>query len=201
MNRWSTQSPPGSLSIPLEAHNMQHTLIPLKDRQRLHREYIIRAMIVTVFAVAVSIVVGVGALFPAYVKALFYSRVAKADLAIEQGNKASEDLQKAKAKLDTDSKLLFALASSTSEIRFSSLVRSVVSARSHVSITRISFNQIDPKAVSVTLKGVAPTRDELLSFKTRIETSLPGTKIDIPIDQLAKSINTAYDWKFITKLP
>lgn len=179
---------------------MQHTLIPLPDRKRLHREYVVRAATVLIFALSVSVLVGTIALFPAYVKALYYNRALQNDISSEEQLKLDDSLKKVKAELAADSRLLTALASSTVEIRFSRILTEVISARERVSITAFSVRQTDQRSVAITIKGIAPSRDDLLAFRSRLEKLMPDTTIDVPIAQLAKNVDPPFEWNFVKKI-
>ena len=180
---------------------MHHTLIPLAERKRLHREYYMRVTIVSVVAISCAIIVGVAALFPAYIRAWFDRYAAQgAVAAVRSTANADKQLNAAKAELGSDNMLVTTLVADE-QPRFSDLVRSIAAVRRSVLIAGFSFAFADAKTISVTLSGVAPTRDDLLSFKARLEAAFPGTKIDIPISQLAKSSNIQYSLKFNLQTP
>ncbi len=180
---------------------MQHTLIPLKDRQRLHREYAIRTVAVFFFALAASVVVGVVALFPAYIQAWFYDRAARDAASVVREEKTDESLGKIKTELSTDAKLLAVLADRQVDVKFSDIMRSLMGARGSARITSFVLNQMNTAAVVITLKGTAPTRDDLIALRGRLEGLMPGTKVEIPIDQLAKTADLEFTLKFSKQLP
>ena len=74
-------------------------------------------------------------------------------------------------------------------------------ARGSARITSFVLNQMNTAAVVITLKGTAPTRDDLIALRGRLEGLMPGTKVEIPIDQLAKTADLEFTLKFSKQLP
>ncbi len=59
----------------------------------------------------------------------------------------------------------------------------------------------DPRTVDVTLAGLAPTRDGLISFENRLKDIAPGTAVDLPYDELAASTNIQFSISLVEKVP
>ena len=180
---------------------MHHTLIPLAERKRLHREYYLRVTVVSVVAISCALLIGAASLFPAYIRAWFDHYAAQGAIATVRGADSSDKaLNAAKSELGADNLLVTTLAADE-QPRFSDLVRSITAVRRSVTVESFSMQYAGTKTVSVALSGLAPARDDLLSFKSRLEAAFPGTKIDIPIGQLAKSSNIPYSLKFDLQTP
>ncbi len=179
---------------------MQHTLIPFKDRKRLHREYVLRVLAVALFAFSVSMIVGVVAMFPAFIRGQFYSGAAQGSINEIKETQADRDISDIKGRLAADGKLLAALSVGV-PTAYSDVVRSLVSVRGAVEILSFKLDRPDAKSISISIKGTAPTRAELIMLKGRLEVLMPGTKVDIPIDQLARNINPSFDLRFVKQLP
>lgn len=180
---------------------MHHSLIPLTERKRLHKEYYVRVTVVSLVAIACAIVVGSAALFPAYIRAWFDHFASQGAIAaVRSANSSDKSLNAAKSDLGA-SAVLVAVLAKDEQPRFSDLVRNVILVKQSILISGFAIQYADAKTVSVTLSGTASTRDDLLSFKSRLEAAFPGTKIDIPISQLAKSSNIAYSLKFNVQQP
>lgn len=179
---------------------MQHTLIPYKDRRRLHREYILRVITVAIFGATLAVLVGMVAMFPAYIRAWFYNYAAQNAASVAKLSKPDASLELARTELARDGKLLSAASASLAEVMYSDIVKSLLSSRGRVSITNFSVTQTDPDGVSINIKGIAPTRDDLIAFKGRLEAIIPGTRIEIPIDQLARNTNLQYNLRFAKKM-
>ncbi|MCX6716200.1 MAG: hypothetical protein NT077_04290 [Candidatus Taylorbacteria bacterium] len=180
---------------------MQHTLIPLRDRRRLYHEYYVRAIAVFIFTLAVSVVIGAAALFPAYIQAWFFNHSAQNEVSLAKSNKTDESLEKIKAELSSDNALLTVLTSEQKNVKFSPIIKSVIGVRGSVRITSFVINMTTATTTMITLTGIAPTRADLIAFRGRLEVLIPGNKINIPIDQLAKNINTPFTLKFSKPTP
>ena len=179
---------------------MQHTLIPYADRQRLHREYYVRVAIVTLCLVAVAIIIGAGALFPAYLKAWLSNRAAETYSAAARNSKANSTLDDANKELIADQALVDILATHTNEPDFSTVIRSVISVRGNSMINGMNLSRGDAGTIQIAVTGVSPTRDDLLALKSRFESTIPGVKIDLPIEQLAQSTNVPFSLQFSEKI-
>ncbi len=144
--------------------------------------------------------VGCAAMFPAFARA--WSEHHGAENAVIT-NKAPMDevLAQNKAELAADAALLAALTKNDRDFKYVDMLRALVSARRDVTIASFALNEVDQKTFSVAMNGEAPTRSSLLSFKSRLEAKFPGTTVDIPIDQLAKSSRLPFALRFTVKMP
>lgn len=179
---------------------MQHTLIPAADRKRIHREYALRAIIVAIGVLSVAILAGAVSLFPSYLRAYQYNKSTSTSLKIMRASAVDQDLDKAKNELTHDSLLLARLADTTGEVKLSDIIETMSLVRQNVIINSMTLVLSDPKTIAIKIGGIAPTRDALLSFRVRLEQMLGGTKVDIPIDQLAKNTNLPFNLSFVRHL-
>jgi hypothetical protein len=179
---------------------MRHTLLPLHERKALRREYRVRFIIVACFLGSLAGLIGVGALFPAYMRALAEE---KSQIEAAANLKHSQDVKGITAReteLHADSKIINTLSSNVS-IRMSSVAESIIILRQAVKLKTFIFNQTSTTTVSISISGIAPTRNDLLSFKARLENTLPGARVELPISELSKSTNVDFDMKLTYKLP
>jgi len=180
---------------------MQHTLIPLRDRKRLHREYTIRLLTASVAALTLATAFGAAALFPSYLRAFMYSQSAENQISALRANKVDKNLDDIKSELLKDQDILNALSQWQANQRISTIIKSIVSVRGKSRISSMVVSHIDDKKTSVAIMGISPNRDELLTLRARLETLVPDTKIEIPIDQLAKNINPEFKLSFTINTP
>lgn len=176
---------------------MQHTLIPLVDRKRLHREYYVRFVTVLLSILACSVIVGAGALFPAYIQAWLTRNNTESMFTMVKNLKREAGVDMANKQLSRDSILIQALSKDAQTVYFSDIVRSIISRKQDVVINSFNVSQGEGKKIAIAITGIAPTRDELLAFKGRLESLMPGTTIDVPISQLARSTNVPFSFQFI----
>ena len=90
---------------------MRHTLIPLKERLYLRREYHIRAIIIFFCVLSIAILAGAAALFPAYIRALSASQVALNKVVSIKNDPNGANLSHVQKVLASDDALLVALGS------------------------------------------------------------------------------------------
>lgn len=179
---------------------MQHTLIPYADRKRLHREYFTRVVIVSLFMLCVATVVGSGALFPAYLRAWLSNRAAESAISTGKNAKADTLLAEINKQLVDDEKLVEFATTKIGSVQFSDVIRGLISVRGRSSISAFSITRTDAKTFQIAIAGSSPNRDELIALKNRLEMLIPGNKIDLPIEQLAKNSNIPFSLQFTEKL-
>ncbi len=179
---------------------MRHTFLPNSERTQIYREYSVRVVAIFSVAIAVAVAVGAAALFPAFMRASTVERSALDAIAAGKAGSPS-DAQVMQDELSADGKLLAALSGSRSASRLSNALRQIALVRSRVSLSAISVARADAGSVDAVLQGTAPTRDELLSFKARLEGIAPGAVVDLPLSQLAQSTDISFSLHLTAKLP
>jgi len=174
---------------------MQHSLLPTKERAALRREYRIRVVIVFCFLLSVSGLIGVGALFPSFLFAVDEKKTQVALL--ESIKKDDQDITVTKLELgfQKDNKIIQALSQEPKTPRPSSTIQSIISVRGVVTLNSISVNTPVADALEVIIQGVAPNRDTLLAFKSRLEELVPGGEVELPVSDLAKSKNVSFSMR------
>ncbi|MBU6232041.1 hypothetical protein KGP36_05315 [Patescibacteria group bacterium] len=178
---------------------MHHTLIPTEERHALRREYRIRVLIVLFFAASIACLIGIGAQFPAFFRAATESREATAALATVQESQKQTGFTGIEAAVKAYAPML-AAAAPTVSTPDSALIESVVQARGPVMITSISVSDLD-KSRSISIIGIAPTRDELIAFKARLASAFSSAKVDYPISVLAASTDVRFNMTVTGILP
>lgn len=179
---------------------MQHTLIPLQDRKRLHREYSLRVLVVSVFTLSAALLIGSAAIFPAYLYASFNRASMEAQIESVKRENSDEGLDAATKELFSARKLLASFGGVAGKTDYSEMIESMLSVRQPVALSLIYLEQSD-KGVEIRLSGVAPNRAELIAFRSRLEKLFAGTKIEIPIEQLARNSNPSFNFSFMPKMP
>lgn len=180
---------------------MRHTLIPATERLILHREYHVRVAIVTLCILSLAILIGCAALLPAYLRAWSASRSALDTVASVKSDPSANNLASVERVLSSDDALLLSLQAGIKAPKLSDAVGSIANIHSPVTINSFTINRLASSTVAVTLSGIAPTRDDLLKFQTRLETLAPNTSVNLPIGELAKSVDVPYSLQFTESLP
>ena len=179
---------------------MRHTFTPKSQRALLDREYRARAAATLSIALASAAIVGIVALLPAFVRSSTVERSALQTIAADKTG-SSTDAEAVQAELSAAGSLVSALASGRVAPRISDAVRQISSVRSHIALSSFSVDRQDASTIVAVIQGVAPTRDELLSFKSRLEGIAPGASVDLPISELAKSSDIDFSIRLVAKLP
>ena len=179
---------------------MDYTFLPHDEKKEIRRDYRVRALIVLLFFISTAVIVGIGALFPAYIHASLeeglYLRQASA---LKQTDEAAA-LSVAEKDLSESSSLMSALAGSVTPDPFSSAIADVVSARGNMELSSFSLTR-SSSGLSITIEGLAPTREALLSFKSRLEALSPGISVDLPVSELARESNIQFSIQIIETMP
>lgn len=179
---------------------MYHTLVPQYERLALRREYRLRAFIVLCFALSVAGVIGIVSLSPAFMSASIEEQAAQRDLLSIKKAKDSSGLTAIQQKVAYSQGLLNILEQGSDRPRPSSLIELLVGERGPVKINSIGVNQISSTTATISIGGIAPTRDSLLAFKSRLIAVNEGNKVDLPVSELAKSTNIQFSIRVIHKL-
>jgi hypothetical protein len=167
---------------------MRHTLIPTTLRKSLHHEYHLRAGVAFLFMFSMAWVVGIVSLLPSFVHVMTEKNVADSTL---QSLKKASDANTSASAGNGITKQANALAlfndQSKGKTSYSSVIGSIVNVRGDVGFTSISVSRTGTTTVIVTVQGTAPSRDSLMAFKGRLESTVNGNKVDLPVSELAKS--------------
>lgn len=180
---------------------MDYTFLPFNEQKDIKREYRIRAAIVLLFFLSTALIIGVGAMFPAYMRALSEKNLyIRAAAALKDSDQASV-LESTEKDLMKSSAILSVLASSTEPEPFSSAIAAIAESRGPVVITSFALEKQPPSALVVTLQGQAPTRDALLAWKDRLADLAPGVSVDLPISELARDTDIQFSVQVTEPIP
>ena len=179
---------------------MHHTLLPIPERKALRTEYRIRVLVVLCFMLSLAGLIGIAALFPAFVRASSEEHSQFDTVASLQKDKKDSGVSQIEAELSADSALLKGLATAPQGARLSSVIEGLVGSRGTLQFTSLAVSRA-AGGFSVVIQGLAPTRDALLAFKSRLEAMAPGNKVTLPISELAKSADIQFSIQLTESLP
>ena len=173
---------------------IHHAFIPEQERIILNREYRARALIILCLVLAVAFVIGAVSLLPTYIHAR-NAAGRNADLvSTAQNNPPTIGISVMADELNADRTLLSAISSTANGIRQSVVISAIIALRGDNTITSFSLDTAS-STISVSVEGIAPSRDGLVLFKDNIEKSRPGLKVDLPVSQLANSKDIKFSFK------
>lgn len=179
---------------------MQHTLLPAPERESLKKEYRIRLGIVLCFMISLAGLVGVVALIPALTRALSGERAALDAGALFSKRTGAGDTASIESELGTDMSLLSVLKSDAADPPLAPLALEIVSLKGPLTITSLAMSRVSTSTVTVTLQGLAPTRNSLIAFEDSLESAMPGNKVDLPVNELANETDIPYSLQVIWTL-
>ncbi len=177
---------------------MRHTLLPHAEKQILRKEYRVRASIVLAFALSVAGLIGIASLMPAFARTVSERRLV--DSLIQQKRSDAAMDATLERELAAGQSLLDDLQEGLTATDISGIVQSIAAARKDVSIRSFSVSRVATGTIEAIIQGVAPTRDSLLAFKSRLESLNAGNKADLPLSTLVASKHIPYSIR-LTELP
>jgi hypothetical protein len=144
--------------------------------------------------------VGIAALFPTFVRAIALrveSENAQKSVQSAPEDKNLKEIQKSVAR---SLALLDSLEKDKDSQKISDLLGGVLNMRNNVKFTSFTASKISTTTFAMSIQGVAPSRNDLLSFKSNFEKLLPGNKIDLPVSELAKNSNFQFSLQLKQKI-
>lgn len=151
-----------------------------------------RVIIVGCFITSFVIIVGIAALVPTYIRARNAEQEQLDTISVFKNNQATSGVDAITEELKADNNILKVLHTTNNRPRPSEAIEDVVNARGNVTITSVSYETISTTTIVIVVQGKAPTRESLLSFKGRLESFSKDTKVELPVSQLASSINIQF---------
>jgi hypothetical protein len=179
---------------------MRHTLIPTEERNKLLREYHVRAIIVLCLALSVAGVLGVSSLLPSFLRSEAEEQTRLDEIAFLEKQKDATGIAAVENELAADNLLLTAL-STADEIHLSDKIQEIIRLRGGVKIHAMLLARVGTSTITAVVQGLAPTREILLAYKSHLENDTPGTIVELPLSQLAKSKDIPFSLQIIQKIP
>lgn len=182
---------------------MRHPLIPTAEKKALHHEYHVRLSIVFLWTLSVVGVIGITALFPAFMYASVeeVSALNTVSSSTKQPHAAEVSHFKTELTLSKNTANSVLAGISTSTLTISDVIASVVAVRGQNSISMIAINRTTSGKALITIEGIAPTRNMLLAFKESIQAALSDATVDLPLEQLTQVKNVKFSIKVRSSTP
>ena len=174
---------------------MRHSFLPIEEQKILKRGYRSHLVITALFMFSVVGLIGVGSLFPAYMSVSAERQNAEKALASLKKDKDSSGSASTEAELSADADRLAQFNGLENGKRPSILFAGILSLRGQTRVTSISLSDISTTTATILVQGVAPTRESLLTLKSRLEGLNPGSKISLPISGFAKNKDIPFSLK------
>ncbi len=179
---------------------MYHTLLPIDERGVLRREYRLRMLVVLCFMLSLVCIFGIVSLLPTFTRILGVESRSKLELSILKKASQSSVVADIEKRLMINKSLIAPISTMLKESEISPLIQSIATSRGNVTISSFNISRITDGTITIGIQGLASTREDLLFFKTRLESLSVGNKVSLPVSQLAKSTNIQYSIQITTKL-
>lgn len=175
---------------------IHYTLLPKHDIDVLKREYRIRVFTLFLLLLSCSIVIGIGALIPAYIYSYYQEQNTIKELKNVQDKKESQGIYSIVKNLEDSEKFIKKLKDDNQSISFSGTIDRIMNHSSDLVLIN-SFQVIyTPKSATssadIIIQGKSPKRESLFLFKKKLESDRNIYDIEMPISDLAKGSDIPY---------
>ncbi len=178
---------------------MHYTLLTPNERKQIHKEYRVRALVVFCFTMAIVGIIGMVSLFPAYMEAYGYENEEIQNSAIRNGPRTNVAFMK--NELAGDAVRLGVLRAYVGTTNMSEIISQVLGLAVSMKITSIDIEPNTEKSVYIFLRGIAPTRTDILELKSKLEASKGITQVEFPISELTKSVSVPFSLRITRTMP
>ena len=151
-----------------------------------------RLLIVALFMCSVAGIISIVALFPAFIHAIFQESDQLHQIALVSSQKSDSSISMAKNELALTKNISDALEKEIHVTPVSQVIEKISAVRGNSSIVSLSVVRNTATSFTLVIQGLAPTRDALIALKSRIESSVPNSKVDLPIDELIQTKDIQY---------
>lgn len=174
---------------------IHYTLLPEREIRILKREYRTRLVVILLFFMSLSVVVGIISLVPAYVFSSFQEKEASANLNNIKNSDQKNEFESAIKELTSTNDLVKRLNGNKSPMVSSEVVGRIISNKSAgIKLNSIQFSGVSDSAKNATtsvtqiiIQGRSVDRETLVKFKNSLEADELFTKIELPVSDLTKS--------------
>ena len=170
-------------------------LIPNEEKKKKVKDFYYR-LLVTAFAVfGFSILIAGVAMLPAYFLSSVRKNLINSKLEIEKNQSIpSPDKETLTVVEDLSKKLDLIEKSRNSRYLVSQkVINEIMSEKMpDIKITQIQYRNESIKGKTISISGVASSRDRLLLFKRELENNIAFKKVDLPISNFVKGSNIKF---------
>jgi hypothetical protein len=170
-------------------------LIPNEEKKKRVRDFYFRLVVVFFFVLGFAMLVAVVALLPSYFLSTIREYVATDKLKDLQAQPEPvtnpntpgiiKDVENKIALIEKSEKAKYLLSEKiVNEI--------VLHKMSDIKINNISFKSDVTTGKSVSIRGIAPSRERLLLFRRTLEDNVAFKKVDLPISNFIKGSNISF---------
>ncbi len=174
---------------------IHYTLLPEKEIKKLKTEYRTRLLIILLFFISFAVLIGIGALTPAYLFSSIKEKDALGDLQMIKNNRQKNGTADISKDLAKTNDLVKKIKEHQDKVISSEVItRIILNKNSQIKMTSFQFSSIASTAKNATtsttqivIQGKSDDRESLVAFKESLEADSFFTKVELPVSDLAKS--------------
>lgn len=176
-------------------------LIPNQEKKKMVKDFYFRLAFLSVCMLSIAVFIAVLSLLPAYFFSNSKNSVANKKLEIQKNDPMPLfDQETSTVVQDINTKII--VIENAEKNKFS-ITEKVINAiflkkNANIKITQISYERGALGAKKVSIVGVAPSREALVSFRRALEGSTAFKSVELPISNLVKDSNIQF---FINLIP
>lgn len=163
--------------------------------------YHTRVVIVALFMCSLALLIGIGSLFPSYMTAYTEEQAQLDAVRSLKDTKDATESARIQKELKADNAHLTVLETVAATVRPSHIITRLLEVKGQVLISSLVITEMSSTTATVIIQGVAPTRESLVAFKTRLEGLSLDNKVDLPIAGFARSKDLPFSLKVLHHLP
>lgn len=171
-------------------------LIPSEEKKVIRKVFYIRFVIVTFVVLGVGVLLSAILLLPSFFYSSLERDIAVTQLGLQKDNPPIEFEQGAENLIkDLENKLNLVENSQKDKFLVSERVINKIDAKltSGIKVTEMNYLNDETKGMTLEVRGLALTRDDLLAFKSSFERDGDFKKVDLPISNFIKSTNIQFN--------
>ena len=175
-------------------------LISENQKERTHREYMMRLAVIALMFMFFLVLIASIFLVPSYLVASVNAKYTQDQLEAMKSRRDPE-MEKISASIQSINKNLGIFTSSLGAVSIpEDILKPIIDARgTGVTFAQMLYEKKDKIGWSVTLHGAALSREEMLTFVRNLEASGKYEKINVPIGDLIKGQNVEFDLVLVKK--
>ncbi len=175
-------------------------LIPNEEKKKMSKDFYLRFVAILFIMLGISLLIALAAILPSY----FFSSVEKKSISMELTQEDNEpisapDQNTLTAISDLKNRLgLIENVEKNKDIFSKRVIDEIIFKKiSGIKITRIFYQSGTPTGRSISIDGIAESREILLLFQQALEADVAFSKVDLPISNFVKGSNIKFSLNLI----
>jgi Tfp pilus assembly protein PilN len=174
-------------------------LLPERDKKKIKKEYLLRLLSVSLLFFSITIFLNLLLLLPLYYLSNNKINTAKERISFLESYLQKKEESGLASVLSPTNEKIDAL-NSLEVFRVDKSIESILSKKnSSIKINKITLRSETDEKKTLSIKGEASSRDNLISFSESLKAINQFTNVELPLSNLAKNINVDFNIKIEIK--